>query len=179
MSRGSWQVALSIMLRHLHRPERPPMVSVVGMGQPLRGDDAVGPAVACRLQDMLQTSASVLILDTGPVPENFTGSVRDFGPDLVILVDAAQMGEIPGQIHLLDHRACAGFGASTHTLPPSVLADYLAHEVGCEVALLGIQPQQMSVGSPLSEAVRQSVDRVASGIAETLVFHGMAQLRTA
>jgi hydrogenase 3 maturation protease len=179
MCLGSWQVALSIMLRHLCRPERRPNISVVGMGQDLRGDDGLGPCVARRLQDMLGTSDCVLVLDAGPAPENFTGAIREFGPELVILVDAAQMDEIPGRIHLLDQRDCIGLSASTHTLPPSIIAEYLAHEVGCEVALLGIQPHQTSIGSDLSDAVRLSVDRAALGIAETLAMHEMGHLRAA
>jgi hydrogenase 3 maturation protease len=155
------------------------MISVVGMGQDLRGDDGLGPCVARRLQEMLGVSDSVLVLDAGAAPENFTGAIREFGPELVILVDAAQMDEIPGRIHLLDQRDCVGLSASTHTLPPSILAEYLTHEVGCEVALLGIQPVQTAVGSGLSETVRLSVDRAASGIAETLAMHEMGRMRAA
>jgi hydrogenase 3 maturation protease len=177
MSLGSWQVALSIMLRHLRRPERPLTVSVVGMGQDLRGDDGLGPSVARRLRDTLCASNSLLVLDAGPAPENFTGAIRAFAPDLVILIDAAQMDEIAGRIHLLDRRDCVGLSASTHTLPPHVMADYLTQELGCEVTLLGIQPRQTAVDSQLSDAARQSIEQAASGIAETLVLHEVAYMR--
>jgi len=174
MPRPSWQVALSITLRHLRRTDRLPKVAVVGMGQTLRGDDAVGPTVAGELERSLMESESVLILDTGPMPENFTGMIRSFGPDLVLLVDAAEMGEIGGKIHLLDYRDCTGLSASTHTLPPSVIADYMIQEMGCEVALLGVQPLQTDIGAPLSDPVRSAADQAVAGIVETFRIHEIA-----
>jgi hydrogenase 3 maturation protease len=144
------------------------------MGQTLRGDDAVGPTVAGELERSLMESESVLILDTGPMPENFTGTIRDFGPALVLLVDAADMGEIGGKIHLLDYRDCTGLSASTHTLPPSVIADYMIQEMGCEVALLGVQSLQTDIGAPLSDPVRSAVNQAVAGIVETFSVHGFA-----
>ena len=59
-----------------------------------------------------------------------------------------------------------GLSASTHTLPPSVLAGYLKATFGCEVALLGIQPASDDIGSPLSEPVCQAVRTVAQALQE-------------
>lgn len=173
MLRPSWQVALSIMMRHLPRRDGPPKVAVLGMGQPLRGDDAVGPIVARDLNRSLAGNESVLVADTGPAPENFTGPIRRFAPDLVLLIDAAQMDEPGGKIHFLDRRACSGLSASTHTLPPSVIAEYLGQEVGCEVALLGVQPDHTDLGSGLSDVVRSAANRVVAGVVETLHLHGI------
>jgi hydrogenase 3 maturation protease len=144
------------------------------MGQTLRGDDALGPIVANELKELLTDSGSLLILDAGPAPENFTGKIRRFGPDVVMLVDAAQMDERAGEIRLLDQRACTGLSASTHTLPPSVIADYMSQEMGCEVALLGIQPLQTELGAPLSGPIRAAADRAVTGIVETLRTFGIA-----
>jgi hydrogenase 3 maturation protease len=174
MPKSSWQAALSMMLRRLHRPDRPTKVIVVGMGQTLRGDDALGPVVAGDLQGSLMEGESVMILDTGPAPENFTGAIRRFGPDLVLLVDAAELGESAGKIQLLDQRACTGVSASTHSLPPSVIADYLSREMDCEIALLGIQSFRTDVGLPLSDPVRSAADRVVAGIIEAFSMHGIA-----
>lgn len=173
MSRLAWQAALTGTLRRNQRPDRPPKVAVVGMGQTLRGDDAVGPIVAGALQGSLPRSESVLIVDAGPAPENFTGKIRRFGPDLVLLIDAAELGEAAGRIRLLDHRVCTGISASTHTLPPSVIADYLIGELHCEIALLGIQPLHTDVGAPLSAPVRSAVDQAVAGIMAAFGEHGI------
>lgn len=142
-------------------------MAVVGVGHEWRGDDAAGLAVARALQPPAEGDgrAPWLAIEAGPAPENCTGPLRRFGPDLVLLVDAARMGEPPGTVRWLDWRAAGGFGASTHTLPLSMLARYLTAELGCVVALLGIQPADLGAGASLSPPVRQAVDRVARALA--------------
>ncbi len=93
-------------------------------------------------------------------PESFTGPLRRFGAELVLLLDAAGMGEAPGAIGLLDWRNTTGFGPSSHLQPPSTLAEFLLRELGCEVALLGIQPQQLEFDAPLSPVVEAAVEEV-------------------
>jgi len=61
-----------------------------------------------------------------------------------------------------------GLSASTHTLPPRVLAHYLTSELGCEVALLGIQLADTTVGAPLSPTAQAAVQSVAQALAELL-----------
>ena len=76
--------------------------AMLGIGHELRGDDAAGLEVARRLQALVVGQPDSLILETGPVPENFTGPLRRFAPDLVLLVDAALMGEPAGAVRWLD-----------------------------------------------------------------------------
>ncbi len=117
--------------------------------------------------------APVLVIEGGPAPENHTGPIRRFAPDLVILVDAAHLEEAPGAIRWLDWQDLAGLSASTHTLPPSILARYLTLELGCRVALVGIQPQQTDLGAPLSTAVEAAVDEVVAELSSA--FWGTAR----
>ena len=108
------------------------------------------------------------MIDAGTAPENHTSSLRRFGPDLVLLIDAAQMDEAPGAVRWLDWRDTSGLSASTHTLPPYVLAQYLTCELGCELALIGIQPADTRIGAPLSPAAQQAVAAVVQALAEAL-----------
>jgi hydrogenase 3 maturation protease len=165
---------LAQTLAHLRRPDRPPRVAVVGMGHELRGDDAAGVAVARTLQSCLprfngfRESGAFIVIDAGPAVENCTGLLRRFGPDLVLLIDAAQMDDTPGAVRWLAWEETDGLSASTHTLPPRVLAQYLTSELGCEVALVGIQPADTTMGAPLSPPVQASVQSVAQALAEML-----------
>jgi hydrogenase 3 maturation protease len=93
-------------------------------------------------------------------PENHTGSLRRFKPDLVLLVDSAQMNEPPGTIRWLSWEETTGLSASTHTMPPYMLARYLSTELNCQVALIGIQPAHTGLDSPLSPAVQEAVDEI-------------------
>ncbi len=108
------------------------------------------------------------MIDGGAAPENFTGPVRRFRPDLVILVDAAQMDDLPGTIRWLDWTQTEGLSASTHTLPPHMLARYLVAETGCALGVIGIQPAQNAFGAPLSPAVEAAVAEIVTTLAAAL-----------
>jgi hydrogenase maturation protease HycI len=137
-------------------------VAIVGIGSELRGDDAAGVRVAQALQLAVEADRDppLLIIDAGVAPENFTGTLRRFDPDLVLLIDAAQMNEVPGTIRWIDWQETSGLSASTHTLPPYLLVQYLVSELNCTVALIGIQPQDNEFGAPLSLEVQQAVDEI-------------------
>ena len=105
-------------------------------------------------------------------PESSTGAIRRFAPDLVLLVDAAEMGDPPGTIRWLDWQEAVGLEASTHSLPPSMVARYLAAELSCEVALIGIQVQDTALGAPVSPPVRRAIRSVSRGLTLLLLDEG-------
>lgn len=144
-------------------PDRPLRLALLGIGNELRGDDAAGGLVAQALQDAAADS-TFLCLVAGVAPENCTGRLRRFQPDLVLLVDAADMDEPPGAIRWLDWQAITGLSATTHITPLHMLAHYLTFSLGCQVALIGIQPADTRLGAPLSPAVSQAVNQLASGL---------------
>jgi hydrogenase 3 maturation protease len=103
---------------------------------------------------------NLFLIEGGPAPENITGQIRAFHPDLVILIDAAQMDEPPGTIQWIPLESIDGMSASSHSLPLSMLASYLTAEIGCEVCVVGIQPAQNEIGSELSPSVQTAVDEI-------------------
>jgi hypothetical protein len=56
--------------------------------------------------------------------------------------------------------------ASTHSLPLSMLARYLRLELGCKIALLGIQPCANEIGEAVSEGVVQAIEEVVAVLDE-------------
>lgn len=145
---------------------RPARVAILGVGNEMNGDDAAGVRVVRELAARLPATPGVLLIDGGTAPENYTGPIRRFRPDLVLEIDAAQQDEAPGTTTWVDWRDADGLSASTHTLPPSVLAQYLVAELGCQVALVGIQPGGLEMGRPLTpnveRAVRELADRLCA-----------------
>jgi hydrogenase 3 maturation protease len=168
MSLPSWTETLTTTWQRLARADRPPRVAVLGIGNALNGDDGAGPAVVEQLQAMLPPRPDLLLLDCGVAPENETGTLRRFAPDLVLLLDAAQMGAPPGTVCWIPREQIGGLSASTHSLPLSLLATYLQAELGCAVALLGIQPASNETGAALSAPVRAAVKTVAGVLAGLL-----------
>ena len=108
----------------------------------------------------------------GPAPENFTGTLRRYGPDLVLMVDAALMDLEPGTDRLVE---LAGYHRLQRLHPYTAvasLASYLTSELHCEVALLGIQPAQCQVGAPSRSKVQDAAENVARGISKILEVSG-------
>lgn len=148
----------------------PPRVAVLGIGNEVNGDDAAGIAAVRALLPRLAGQEHVLVLDTGAAPENYTGPVRRFRPDLIVLIDAAQMNEPPGTIRWLDWTETDGLSASTHTLPPFVLAKFLISDLHCDLGLVGIQPASNQMTDPitLSPVVQAAIEEVVATIAAHL-----------
>ena len=147
-----WRKALS-------RPDRPTRIAVVGVGNELYGDDAIGVYIARRLS----ASSNLLVVDACPVPERCTGPLRRFTPDLVILVDAVSMSQPPGTIRYFAEWHAADSAPATHSLPLDLLRVYLHAELGCNVTLLGIQPEtDADYLARLRERAREKASRSAA-----------------
>jgi hydrogenase 3 maturation protease len=161
---AAWRRSLHEALRSVHRGDGPVRLAVLGIGNELRADDGAGVYVARALHVRLGPRKEYLVLEAGTAPENFGGPLRRFQPDLVLLVDAVQMDAPAGTVAWIEWEQVDGLSASTHTLPPSILATYLMSELQCQVALLGIQIARLDFGEPLSAPVQQAVEAVVEGL---------------
>ena len=168
MSCQPWQASLKASLNPSNLAEQPVRLAVLGIGHELCGDDAVGVRLAGMLQPLTAGNERVLVIEAGPAPENFTGPLRRFRPNLVLLVDAAQMDAQPGAIGWLDLQSTGGISASSHTLPLHILVTYLVAELGCQVALIGIQPEQTFADAPLTACVQVAAQAVVQALLENL-----------
>ncbi len=91
MSPASWTSSLTLNLpRNQDKRLFLPRACLVGIGSDLRGDDSAGLMVVRQLLKHPHTE-NLLIIEGGPAPENVTGQIRAFHPELVILIDAAHM----------------------------------------------------------------------------------------
>jgi hydrogenase 3 maturation protease len=165
----SWQTLLNQNLR----PNKadPLRVAIAGVGNEFNGDDAVGVILARTLLTCIPPAvvSTVLVLEAGPAPENITVDLRRFQPDVVILVDAAQMNLPPGSIEWLAWDSVTGMSAASHMLPLSMLARYLTLEFGCVVYLLGIQPAQNEPDTPLSLPAQAAVNEIVQAFCAALL----------
>ena len=164
----TWQASLKASLNPPNKAEKPVRLAVLGIGHELCGDDAVGVRLAGMLRPLAAGKERVLVIEAGPAPENFTGPLRRFQPDLVLLVDAAQLDGRPGAIGWLDLQSTGGMSASSHTLPLHILVSYLVAELGCQVALIGIQPEQTFADGPLTARVQAAAQEVVQALMESI-----------
>lgn len=159
---SSWLLPIRQTLTSL--PDQPPRVAVVGVGHDLNGDDSAGLAVARALKRRLADQDWLTVIEAGIAPENCTGALRLFRPHLVLLVDAAQMGEPPGSVRWVPWQDTTGISATTHTLPLYMLGKFLTADLGCDVALLGLQPFANEFDTPLSSGMQTVIDGVVNDL---------------
>ena len=166
----TWKASLSLLLNQLaNKSTKRLRIAILGVGNQFRSDDGVGVLIARGLseRECARDTDHLLVIEAGHAPENTTGALRTFSPDLVLIMDAAEIGEEPGSIQRIPEESIDGMSASTHSLPLSMLARYLTLELNCTVTLLGIQPGSNDVGERVSPEVLQAVHEVVEEL-ETL-----------
>ena len=133
-------------------------VVVVGIGNPLRGDDGAG----ARLAELLAGTTGALVINAEEVPENHLGPVVRARPDRILLIDAVDLGERPGSVALLEIDELRDYPPSTHRVPLAVFADFLGQATGAEILLLAVQPGRNGFGAGLTAEVEGSVSALAT-----------------
>jgi hydrogenase maturation protease len=132
-----------------------PLALIAGIGNPDRGDDGFGPAVARRLSG--RTPPGVRIIERGG---DTLGLIEDWsGFSSVILVDAVASITEPGRVHRLD---LADSPLPIGFVPPSSHAFGVAETVELARALNRLprhlvaylaEGERFEIGVPLSPAI--------------------------
>lgn len=141
-------------------------VHMLGVGNPIRGDDAAGLEVANALRRALRASptAKVKVHDVSLTPEREVSKIPL--SERLVLFDAVEAGLRPGSIVCgrLNETKYGYF--ATHNVPFRLIPGLEAR--GNDVLMLGIQPESVEVIEGLSKAVRESTERLVRGITETV-----------
>ena len=130
----------------------------VGIGNPLRGDDAFG----LRLIERIQGKVRAVCIEAGTAPESYTGKIVKEKPDTIVLVDAVHLNKPPGEYALLEKAEILKTGFTTHDLSPDLMIEYLEGRTRADIYLLGVQPQTLAMGAEMSEPVKKSLDKLAA-----------------
>lgn len=159
-----WQFEL---LRLLEGAQK---IVLLGIGQPLKGDDGAGEVVVRSVSRRLgkNRAEGIAVIAAADAPESRTSQIRRFEPSHVLMIDAGTGGYAPGTVFIADPRRIDGGEMSTHRLPLSLLVKFLEETVTCKVILMAIEPSTFSPGRNLSPAVRKSANEVARFLADRL-----------
>jgi hydrogenase 3 maturation protease len=129
-------------------------VLILGVGNPLRGDDGAGPC----LIEQLKGRVNATLLDGEEVPENFLGQIAENQPDIVLIIDAIDFGMTPGAVALLEEeQLLAGTSLSTHHSSLQLFVKCLKSETRSKVLVLGIQPGSTEYGNEISPKVKETL----------------------
>ena len=146
-------------------------LAILGIGNEDNGDDAVGLYILKILQEK-NLPEWVMNFYCERVPEHFLGKIRSFRPNRIILLDAADMKEVPGAIGVFTKEAVSsGFHLSTHTLSVTMLEEFLKPDVpDLKTLYIGIQPKELYFMSPLSEECKEAGAEFAEFLAERIML---------
>ena len=121
----------------------------------MMADDGAGPYLYQLLTENPLSDWEVI--DGGSAPENVAHQIRQLRLKRLLIVDAADMELPPGKIRIIDKDAIAElFFVSTHNMPLDFLIEQLEEDIA-EIVFVGIQPDLVSFGFPMTETVRDSV----------------------
>ena len=135
-------------------------VALVGVGNPLRGDDGVGVKIIELLEGVALDN--VMLLNTETVPEAFTGKVAEHKPTHVLLLDAANFRGELGDVKLIESSKIGGQAISTHSLPLTIFISYIEKMMGAKVLLLGVQPKNIEFFTEMSPEVEKTAEEIAA-----------------
>ena len=144
-----------------------PATLVLGLGNPLRGDDGIGPLV---VEELLRRELpeGVTALDGGSGGINFLQMLE--GWDRVVAVDAANVGLEPGQfVRFTPDEAHLAQRSSDFSLHYASLSEVLtlANALGRtlpEMVIFGVQPAKIGWGEGLSPNVKNTLPKLIDAI---------------
>ncbi len=131
-------------------------VLVLGVGNRIRGDDALGSILAGRLNSRI----AVPVIDASDVPENYLGPLEASGAELVLIVDAVDFHASPGDVALFEIGQLVEMRLATHAADLSLLFKTIHAVKPPEAILIGVQPVSTELLSGLSRAVSRSLDEL-------------------
>lgn len=150
----------------------PVRIAVIGIGNVLAGDDAVGPHVVRVLEARYELPDGVQVIDAGTPGYDLTAFL--VGQDAVVLVDAVKARGAAGEVRAYDKAAL---------LEKKPILAMSPHEPGVREALLhadfmgvmppvvrlvGVVPGETGTGIGLSAAVRAAVPAAVEAVAREL-----------
>lgn len=153
-------------------PEPAERILVLGLGNDLLSDEAVGIRVVHHLAEGGLVPPGVELLDGGTLSFTLAGPIADATG--LIVVDAARLGATPGTVAVLEgeamDRKLSGACSSVHEVGLADLFDIarLTDSLPAHRCLVGIEPALIEWGSSLTPRVAEAVPLAASRVLEVI-----------
>lgn len=140
--------------------------AIVGIGNPLRGDDGFGPKV---IEALKKKNVKADLFDCGTAPENYIFPILAASCDTIILVDTANFDALPGEIRILDTDKISNTSFSTHNPSPILFIDLLkTGRENLNIFVISIQPKSTVLGESISEEVKKGLDVLVNTFSKIL-----------
>ena len=144
---------------------------ILGVGNPLFGDDGFGPAVAEELERRGQAPSFAAVLDVGTGVREilFDLILSPERPTEVIIIDALDCGREPGEIFKVkvdEVPKLKSHDFSLHLAPSLNLLQELRDSAKVKVTILAAQPEPIpdivaaGLSAPIQKAVQEAADYI-------------------
>ncbi|NOT09952.1 MAG: HyaD/HybD family hydrogenase maturation endopeptidase [Gemmatimonadales bacterium] len=152
-----------------------PGTLILGLGNPLMGDDGVGVAAVGKLREAWELPADVTVVDGGTWGMNLLPLIESAGR--LILVDAIDTGAAPGTLTVLER----------HELPKLFVLKLSPHQIDLREVLalaewrgalpaylvaVGVQPRRVEMDLALSPEVAAALGKLVDLVVDRLESAG-------
>lgn len=139
-------------------------VTIIGMGNPLKGDDNAGNIIVKKLMEIVKSDkVNFLVVEEGI--ENFIGKIEKLKSNNIIIVDAVNFKGKIGEIRIFYPDQLMKNSTTTHSFS---LPDLLSIYNFKKCLIIGIQPGNLSFGTEISKEVKESIDKIVLLLAKYL-----------
>ncbi|MGC9778156.1 MAG: hydrogenase maturation protease [Candidatus Heimdallarchaeota archaeon] len=155
--------------KHLKKIDVTKKICIMGIGSFDRADDYAGVATVEQLEKVTFPD-NIKIINAGPVPESFTGIIKRFEPDYLIIIDAANMDEEPGTLRVFTGKDInTAYMVTPHKVTMTMYTKYLRFFLEDLKALfIGIQPKSLTYDVEMAESVKESIDYLVQYLEDML-----------
>lgn len=150
------------------------MLKIISLGNELRGDDSIGPAVVNELRTM-ELPEYVTLINAGA--DAFTVLEHLIAKEPILIIDCAQMGKNPGDVikFRVDISNIKLFenSISLHGFSFGEVFK-MAEEFGPipDCSIIGVEPKSVEFGQKLSDEVKQSLPSIINMVIEEAKQYG-------
>jgi hydrogenase 3 maturation protease len=138
-------------------------VILLGIGNPLRGDDGFGDALVKELEGKI----SLKVLEAGSTPENFLSTIIKEKPNTVLFIDAVDFGGNVAEMRLWNLKEIKTKNLFfTHNSSLNLIFSFLKENTQANFYLLAIQPKSIKFQNKMSLEVQNRLEELKTWFQE-------------
>lgn len=140
-------------------------VAVIGIGNPVMGDDGIGPRLVSELEESV---SGVDLIDMGTGGMQLVHVLAQYGT--VVIIDSADMGLRPGDSKLFSPeevvslKETRSYSLHDWDIIRSIEISRELEEVPERILILAVQPASLEMGERLSPEVEQGIPRYVAEV---------------
>ncbi len=132
---------------------------IVGMGNPLKGDDGAGVLIVEKLMKKINSDKIKFFIVEEAI-ENYLGKIKRLNPDTIIIFDAVDFGGEKGEIKFFKPTDIMNISTTTHSFSlPDLLKIY---NLIPRSVIIGIQPVKISFGEEMCQEVKKGIEEIVT-----------------